>query len=1617
MDAGYAISDEIIPVTISDGMLVKDFEEDITAFTKYATMYDEANAGRLRIKKTNEDGTAALAGAVFDIYAHTPDGTGWETKPIDTVTVDSANGTLSDLLPAEANGTEYKVVEIKAPDDYTLDASLATLEQVVKVYPIHTPVTVEAGDQDNVITFANIAVDDITGLLNTIHKGVKEIGAADDETDVYKDSVTASDSLLEGDYQVQFKVDGYADGQNEVGASSFSITDNNIQMYYQTSDGNTGSVDQTDENGGNTGTSRDYTITGLHVLPAKNGDTAQKVGAVVYTQNTLAEKAAETWHEYQRIEDVTSGTDITFGNSVVGVKVEYINVGAKFTCDGLLLDVNFLDRSSWSGETDHEVRRITNTAHLDWTESRLDENGQSTGNTISVDSNPVEMLLPTYTAELPQVSIVNEILNNDGNFHSGDTIQYQITVTNHDVADQEADFASPVVSFRMPAMTTVDASMFTGGFEVYKVTADNPAGVIVDSHDYTITTETTSAPLDSTGEDKYEESQTLTTTQYVFNFTDNVVLQEGEQLVIRFNGIISYGSKSGNGVDTLVCPAYLGSTAKVPVSAENPLGTSFISYNNRQPFTDNTITDNAVRDNLEYLNSTNKAPVTDSTVLRMVKYIGVENENGDVEYLNLGERASVNPGENIYYKLTLYNNSAETIASARVVDILPFNGDTYVATNGGAYTDRGTTIPSGEGFEDVTLLTVSTQEDNAQIYSTAYDFSSRSTAENDIGGVLGMMYHRDDSFNNGNWSSGYSGDSSAVGVQIDFGNDGLKPGETYDIYISMRTPGYTADQIEDYYNKIIANSAMASVTRITNNDQPDTTDTIGEVDRVEPNKVEATLNLPTGSIGDFTWYDENNNGIQDNGEQPAEGVTVELYRTTYYIVGGRTLSTEERVGTMTTNQDGWYQFDDLACNYLKAGAAEGSTDPSDYVGEEYYTYRVQFTIPDGFSATDKEAGTDRAVDSNINPDGSTDPIMLTVYEENGTLYGSSDMTIDAGFVSPYALGNYVWLDSNNDGIQGADEKGVEGVSVFLYRLEGPDDTIDENDRYYARTTTDGNGYYEFTSLLEGYYVVEFDISEIRKDDGYTYQYDFTHCITDDGSRVGTDSDARYNVDADGRIRRTEVIHLSKDALSADGIYDQNDPRDPRWDAGLVVYSAIGGFVFEDMDYDDVQSLYIPLPGTTVELYEVRMDGTTMETPVAQTVVGNDGTYYFDHLVFAGNSQTYKVHFVFPEGYTGVDSNVGTDDTLDSDVIFAEGSDRSEGYTETITLYKDTVDTTWDAGARKYAAIGDYVWFDENKNGAQDPEETGISGIRVILQKRDNASAGWEYYAETTTDESGFYIFEDLESSDYIDTEYRVVFSMDPQTQITTCQADGVGDDQNSDAIATYQQGIVPAVSGNDVDGGFVTRTIKPAYGTTDLTWDAGIIVELSAVGDFVWYDNDYNGIQNEGEQPAAGIPVILERNINGDPDDETGWAIVDEMLTDENGLYLFENLIPGHYRVRFQVPDGYTATRYDQTEDTAADSDAVIQAVERWFYSRSFYLEAGVTDLTWDAGLYRPRHRIETEIIHRVDRPTITRTVRRVRTVQTGDHTHLPLAFAVMFTSAGVIAWITYRRRRAGKQS
>jgi len=49
---------------------------------------------------------------------------------------------------------------------------------------------------------------------------------------------------------------------------------------------------------------------------------------------------------------------------------------------------------------------------------------------------------------------------------------------------------------------------------------------------------------------------------------------------------------------------------------------------------------------------------------------------------------------------------------------------------------------------------------------------------------------------------------------------------------------------------------------------------------------------------------------------------------------------------------------------------------------------------------------------------------------------SSNLTVDFGFFEPVSLGNRVWLDANNNGVQDAEEHGIAGIKVHLLDKNG-----------------------------------------------------------------------------------------------------------------------------------------------------------------------------------------------------------------------------------------------------------------------------------------------------------------------------------------------------------------------------------------------------------------------------------------------------------------------------------------------------------------------------------------------------------------------------------------------------
>ncbi|DAB40122.1 MAG TPA: hypothetical protein CFH81_07925 [Sulfurovum sp. UBA12169] len=114
--------------------------------------------------------------------------------------------------------------------------------------------------------------------------------------------------------------------------------------------------------------------------------------------------------------------------------------------------------------------------------------------------------------------------------------------------------------------------------------------------------------------------------------------------------------------------------------------------------------------------------------------------------------------------------------------------------------------------------------------------------------------------------------------------------------------------------------------------------------------------------------------------------------------------------------------------------------------------------------------------------------------------------------------------------------------------------------------------------------------------------------------------------------------------------------------------------------------------------------------------------------------------------------------------------------------------------------------------------------------------------------------------------------------------------------------------------------------------------QTAHIGDYVWYDDNYNGIQDAEEEGVEGLTVTL-LDANG--------TVVATMLTDANGSYGFD-VEPGIYSIRFSgLPENYIFTKTNMGSDDAVDSDA-----DSGGMISSVSVESGEVDNTLDTGIY-----------------------------------------------------------------
>ena len=206
--------------------------------------------------------------------------------------------------------------------------------------------------------------------------------------------------------------------------------------------------------------------------------------------------------------------------------------------------------------------------------------------------------------------------------------------------------------------------------------------------------------------------------------------------------------------------------------------------------------------------------------------------------------------------------------------------------------------------------------------------------------------------------------------------------------------------------------------------------------------------------------------------------------------------------------------------------------------------------------------------------------------------------------------------------------------------------------------------------------------------------------------------------------------------------------------------------------------------------------------------------------------------------------------------------------------------------RQNYAIGDYTWIDANRDGIQDEGEEVLPGVTVELLKDG------EVIATTTTDAQGRYLFDELPAG-----EYRVKFTLtEEQQKIYTFTSQNAGSDDAADSDANPATGLTTTIvlgeSNTNLTKDYDHGTVKATEGI-DPTWDAGVVLKTYAIGDYTWIDANRDGIQDEGEEVLPGVTVELLKD----------GEVIATTTTDENGHYMFDELLAGEYEVKFTLTE------------------------------------------------------------------------------------------------------------------
>jgi len=357
-------------------------------------------------------------------------------------------------------------------------------------------------------------------------------------------------------------------------------------------------------------------------------------------------------------------------------------------------------------------------------------------------------------------------------------------------------------------------------------------------------------------------------------------------------------------------------------------------------------------------------------------------------------------------------------------------------------------------------------------------------------------------------------------------------------------------------------------------------------------------------------------------------------------------------------------------------------------------------------------------------------------------------------------------------------------------------------------------------------------------------------------------------------------------------------------------ASLGGYIWYDKDLDGIQD-YGEHEVRGVRVYLLKDGVETGEYNASD----ESGTYLFENLEPDHN---YSIKVLLPINYKSFTiPNQGDDDSIDSDIIKeqkenvdidGETKELVVGYSEEIYLKSGDHYRDLDAGMLCRCV----AWIDVEKSTNGVDADYADDAIEVKV----GDEITWEYNITN--------------SSLVTINDIKVV---DDQEGEIDCPKDSLAPGEEMLCIkkGIAKEGLyrnVAVVSGTDENGTAVEDEDPSHYIATS---------NLACLGDFYWYDENLNGIQDKNEYGVVGIKVELyDQNKN----------LLKTSKTDKDGKYLFCDLEPGNYYVKFDLPNTYLFIPKDRGSDIK-DSDADSNG-----WSHLVELSDGEKDLTIDAGIY-----------------------------------------------------------------